>query len=940
MIIRFVILLILLLSFDSYADKIELTEKKDTLKIKFFDDPTLSFKSKIEGQDLYIYFNHAVQFSLKDLLKYNISDISHVNISRDKKTLKISLKHPGYSIIQPSLADAKSIELVKDNNINKTLHILPIARPPFEDHLPHDKTIIEPLAQEIQTKSQENHFSLEGNTDHQKWFMNFSNLVSAAIFKKDNFLWIIFNDKIDVDLESIKKASNGNVKNYLILPNNKYTILRLNYIKMPAIKAYRHNFTWIIESENQDRTPLLLPEKEILSQVDPRTHNIFFPLAEIFNNFSVTDPEKGSIIEIVLSYNSTLGRSELLTTPEYEILNSSQGLAIEVISDLVAVTVDKKGVSLNISLLDNIKAQQVDYTEVIHGSLEKEIEQYKLQPTIINFGYGKGNFAQEWPQVLKNSVTQDPTERLNKLFEVIKIYTAHCFYREALGLCDFINKQNSSLSQNNHFIAYYAFLSLMTGDNNQALKFLKAINYEKLDSERVEELNFFRKIAEYRLGTLEEPLDFRANYLKFVQYYPIKLQQNFTEVALKYAIDQKDFDLANQLIENIFNTNLSRRKRNNFLFYKGLVAEQQNNLDQAKTIYDTLSNDSEDNFNRSRAIFYNVQLQLNNKSINYEDASKKLELAQLIWRGDDLELSIANYLAELHYKNKNFPDALRTWRAIASNFPNSGEYLHVTSKMSNLFLNLFEDDNFNNILGPVKLLALYYEFKELTPIGSKGDQLAANLVTRALHLDLIDEAVKILDYQTKYRLSGDKQDQAINQVTRLYIKDQKFDTALQYIIDADNKKAADINYRLRGERSRLKSEILNKKGQYTLALKLIEDDASVKADGLRAEIYWNLEDWPNLEKSLLYKLANPTQTKTNAQVADDILRLAISYNKQKKYDKILDIINKYPLIIALNNDLDSTLALLMNEPNRASYASVKKGLNFDNISNLLKEAKK
>src|SRR3546814_19116947 len=53
---------------------------------------------------------------------------------------------------------------------------------------------------------------------------------------------------------------------------------------------------------------------------------------------------------------------------------------------------------------------------------------------------------------------------------------------------------------------------------------------------------------------------------------------------------------------------------------------------------------------------------------------------------------------------------------------------------------------------PLRALALYEEFMELTPAGPEGDRIIAGLADRLVEVDLLDRAPKLLEGQVRYRL--------------------------------------------------------------------------------------------------------------------------------------------------------------------------------------------
>ena len=61
---------------------------------------------------------------------------------------------------------------------------------------------------------------------------------------------------------------------------------------------------------------------------------------------------------------------------------------------------------------------------------------------------------------------------------------------------------------------------------------------------------------------------------------------------------------------------------------------------------------------------------------------------------------------------------------------------------------------------PLTALALYDEYRELTPAGSEGDEMIGRLADRLVGVDLLDRAVALPDHQIKFRLKGEKRAEA------------------------------------------------------------------------------------------------------------------------------------------------------------------------------------
>ena len=75
--------------------------------------------------------------------------------------------------------------------------------------------------------------------------------------------------------------------------------------------------------------------------------------------------------------------------------------------------------------------------------------------------------------------------------------------------------------------------------------------------------------------------------------------------------------------------------------------------------------------------------------------------------------------------------------------------------MNQVFRDLFLDGSANQ-MSEVSALALYYEFRELTPAGSDGDEMIRKLSDRLVAVDLLVQAAELLVFnKLKRRFGGE-----------------------------------------------------------------------------------------------------------------------------------------------------------------------------------------
>jgi hypothetical protein len=141
---------------------------------------------------------------------------------------------------------------------------------------------------------------------------------------------------------------------------------------------------------------------------------------------------------------------------------------------------------------------------------------------------------------------------------------------------------------------------------------------------------------------------------------------------------------------------------------------------------------------------------------------------------------------------------------------------------------------------PVQTLALFYDFIELTPIGRDGDEMIRRLSDRLVSVDLLGPAEQLLDHQVRERLEGVARASIATRLAMIYLLDRKPKEALAAINDTRQTRLPDDI----GEQRRiLEARALAGLKQYDTALDLIADDDTPEGKRLRADIYWEANNW-------------------------------------------------------------------------------------------------
>ena len=148
---------------------------------------------------------------------------------------------------------------------------------------------------------------------------------------------------------------------------------------------------------------------------------------------------------------------------------------------------------------------------------------------------------------------------------------------------------------------------------------------------------------------------------------------------------------------------------------------------------------------------------------------------------------------------------------------------------------------------PVTAIAVYEEFKELTPAGVKGDEMIRKLADRLAGVDLLEQAAEILEGQIRFRLQGALKAEVGARLAVLYLLARYSDRALA-ALDATNETGQPDE--LVTQRRHLRARALMGLERQDEALEILKKDKAPDADLLRAEIFWRAGDWANASQAL------------------------------------------------------------------------------------------
>jgi hypothetical protein len=355
---------------------------------------------------------------------------------------------------------------------------------------------------------------------------------------------------------------------------------------------------------------------------------------------------------------------------------------------------------------------------------------------------------------------------------------------------------------------------------------------------------------------------------------PIELQRMALLDSLRSAIEVGDFAVASRVVNELTTVGVSPEIEPAVNVLTGRLAEGLGRNDDALTNYRAAA-ESFDRRAASQGRLREIALVNAKGEMPRKEAIGALETLTTVWRGDETETEGLKLLAHLYTEGSRYREAFHVMRTALMAHPNSDLTRKIQDEAAATFDSLFLDGK-GDALPPIEALGLFYDYRELTPIGRRGDEMIRRLADRLVAVDLLGQAAELLQHQVDNRLQGAARAQVATRLALIYLMNRKPERALATLQTTRNGGLAN---ELRDQRLLLEARALSDIGRHELALELIDNIKGHEVIRLRADILWASKQWRRAAEQieLLHGERWREFPPLNDNERTDILRAAIGY---------------------------------------------------------------
>lgn len=705
------------------------------------------------------------------------------------------------------------------------------------------------------------------DTDALAFRFDFDEPVAAATFRRGGAVWIVFDKPLTVDTVALKAEAGDAAFEILQLPNPDATVLRIRTSRRfnPAVR--RDGLAWIIDLADRDlapQTPLKVTAQPT-SQVGPR---LFITVPEPGRPIPIIDPSVGDNFVVVPVIPLGQAIASDYNYPQFKLRVSAQGVVIDPLTDDLRTRSLRQGIEISNSGVD-LAVTNVSADAAAHAELNASRPMVRAIEDLAQYYAPTREFLAA-KREMETQVSSAPANRRTPArLELAKFFFANAYAAETLAILR-VAIDDIPLLENEPLVRVLRGASqYLMGRYDQALVDLTHSSVVGNDEARMWAAATTAQLGD-RIGSARD-LRFTGS---IARDYPRPLKMPLGILITEVAAETGDGQGAQLFLEalNLEKPRLDEQAK--LKFAEGKIKELDGDFENAVALWEEVT-DSVDRPSRARARVALTEMLLKLRRIELRDAIEEYEKLRFAWRGDKMEFNNLRRLGALYLDEGYFREGLSTLKEAATHFRELPEAPEVTKQMSDTFNSLFLGDEAAE-LDPVKAIAIYNEFKELTPAGARGDEMIRNLVDRLVDVDLLDRAAELLSAQVEFRLEGVQKSRVGSRLALIYLLDRNYERALE-VLQATG--GEDIPEELESQRRHLLAQVLiglNRDGD---ALALLESDASESAELLRAEIFWNAGNWLEAAGSfrLLVKLSNasPDTQLTDPQAAR-ILNYAVA----------------------------------------------------------------
>ena len=707
--------------------------------------------------------------------------------------------------------------------------------------------------------------SIARSSDGTRLSFSFPAPAPAALFRRADTVWLVLDSHQAIDLDAIRRDAQSLVSDVsrVDLPDGQAIRMRLQRPQMISLagagtagpgRQWELTFADALKTSPQ---PLVIRR----NVADPKRAALGVALTGAGKLHRLIDPDAGDTLLVVTALPPEQGVIRRRDFIELSVLPSAQGIVVRPNADDVSAEVGA----------DSVTFSRPGGLTLSSAAMAPERAE-PAAPQLFDDRTWRDDraaaFIQRRDDLIERVASASDAGKTASRLALARFYMAWGLYAEAKGVLDLSLADAKPGTEDPATLQVYAVASSLIGRPDQALK---ALALPAVGGANVQLWKALAYARQHKWASAREAF---KNAEWAITTLPQELQRMVQRDALRASLEVKDYDGASARLDDLQAIGITEELRPAIAVLRGRLAEGLGRDAAALSDYRSAVA-SHDRAAAAEAKLLEIGLRQRRGDIAADEALRELETLSVIWRGDGIEVRTLQRLARLYADAGRYAESLAAAKMATRLEPDSPAARLAQDEAAALFAQLFLE-NKGQELSPVDALAIFYDYRELTPIGRRGDEMIRRLADRLIAVDLLTQAAELLQYQIDHRLEGAARAQVAARLAMVYLMNHKPDRALAALHAT---RIADLAGELRLQRLLLEARAQSDIGRRDLALEIVANMTGREAVRLRSDIYWAGRRWREAAEQieLYYGERWRDFRPLNAVEKGDILRAAIGY---------------------------------------------------------------
>jgi len=699
------------------------------------------------------------------------------------------------------------------------------------------------------------------SSDGLRLIFPFKEAVPTALFRRGEALWLVTDSLRPIDTEAIRRDGGAVIGDVAVMSLEKGQAVRIRLTRpqLAAISGDGPDVAVLI-ADALDAPPL--PLAAIRNLADPGRAHVAVAIPNPGQVHRLTDPEAGDALSVVTAPLPARGFIKRQTFVEFALLESIHGIVVLSNADDLTITASSDKVVL-------MRPGGLTLSSAEYATKGKEAGPKPLFDPSDWRTNRDAVFVKRIDELIADASKVTGESRIAANLALARFYLAREFYPEARAAASLAVQDAKTGSEDPSALILRAVASILSNRPEAGLKDLAnpaiGAGYD---------LEVWKGLAFARQKKWPEAREKFKNAEFSIAALPEDLQRIVLAEAMRASLEVHDYGGAAARNNDLGVVGVSPGQRPMVTVMRAQLAEALGRDKEALAGYEEITGSTDREW-ASEAMLQSLALRQKRREISDEDALKRLETLAVTWRGDEIELETLQQLSRIYARSNRYLDAFAAARLAARLNPASEISRGIQQESSALFSQLFLGPK-GDELPPIEALGLFYDYRELTPIGRRGDEMIRRLADRLAGIDLLDQAADLLQYQVDHRLEGAARAQVATRLATIYLMNRKPDRATTVLRTT---RLADLSGELRQQRLLLEARAQSDIGRHDLALDIISNLSGREVIRLRSDINWAARRWRDSAEQieLYYGERWKDFQPLNTAEKGDIIRAAIGY---------------------------------------------------------------